>query len=1421
MKPTAVSIVVPCHRDAPTANACLSAILTRTLHPDWEIIVVIEAGSGLLQEAVLSHPRLRVLEVTPGNVARAVNAAIAAAGTRDIVRLHSDVVVEKEDWLTLLAEAAASQPGAGVVGGRLVYPDGRIHSEGRSLVSGAGFHHWHRNLKAYQPDGCTSAGPQEVDGVPGAMAYYRREAICAAGGFDERYGNTGIEDDDFCISARNRGFKVYVHPRVRGVHFTRCWAPSSENVFPDAENILRQVAWQGRQAGELRHARTWEDKWGWDPYYPDLHEIRRLYGHTEICWQIGEPMRYRATSATPVVDCCIVTWNNLALLKRTLESLAKTDYPTDRLRVFITDNASTDGTGACLTEIARNYPFALELQTLAVNTGAPIGLNFAIVRGSGELVARLDDDIVLPANWLRPLVEDFVVRPFAGCVGPKILNDDDQRTIQCAAYRHFPGLFGHEDEMDEGQADYLARTVHVRGCCNLYRRDVLNRCGLLDPRFSPSQFDDPEHHITLAVAGYEVLYDGRVAIVHKLNNGLARSRSALSNQKGNAIKMYGKWVPEIFEILERSIDLSREGRYLPDNGDTSAKMANAPDPSGFPKPVNYDSKATPGPEIYDILARAHKNPELIVLVDDHLCIAAARLLQGHLRQAIDILLIAVNLAPHRPDVILALAETYQRAGQRDMARTVAGRGLYLDPENQRLAAISSQVHPVVTSIIGPIRSKRPIDQNKITSESGVSISDTSLASHGGPRMRVLMVNSFEKRFPGGDMHQLNKTRQYLQQMGIEVDVDCTPRPDPRGYDVVHLWNTWFPHQTLAQAQAIRSLAPNIPIALSTIYWDMREKAWADLAVPHLFRGAGSSADLDARLVALAEDRFLVNGLSRANAGHPNFRGYELYQRRLLQLVDHILPQSEAEVANLRQTLGVSKPYTLVFNGAEPHIFDSATPDWFIENYKVRDFVLTVGLIEPRKNQLMLLHALRDTELPVVVVGRNYDRNYLRLCRRHAGPRTIFIEHLPHEHLASAFRAARVHALPSWMECASIANVEAALAGCALAVSDRTSEREYFGYSAYYCDPADSASIRKAVINAFRNHAVDVPKRSALRDQFRERWTWPAAAVATFRGYQAALASRRAPGRSDAVAPSDWGLDFLKGNVPSSNPQASAAVAASSTSIPVVSIIIPVLNRLDLTRQCLLRIQENTPPGLVEVIIVDNGSTDGTAELLAEQSGNGPLILLRNESNLGFARACNQGARASSGRNLLFLNNDTEVQPGWIEPMVALMDGDSRIAAVGSKLLFPDGTIQHAGVALVAHPGRDPLLAIHTYYRRPADFPAANERRLYQALTAACLMVRGSEFEAVHGFDEGFWNGYEDVDLCLRLQGRGGFLVYEPSSVVIHHESQSGPARFEHVGRNIQRLHRRWLGIASLDGRLDPAGGIDMFPTSRIRAYTGA
>jgi GT2 family glycosyltransferase/glycosyltransferase involved in cell wall biosynthesis/Tfp pilus assembly protein PilF len=271
-------------------------------------------------------------------------------------------------------------------------------------------------------------------------------------------------------------------------------------------------------------------------------------------------------------------------------------------------------------------------------------------------------------------------------------------------------------------------------------------------------------------------------------------------------------------------------------------------------------------------------------------------------------------------------------------------------------------------------------------------------------------------------------------------------------------------------------------------------------------------------------------------------------------------------------------------------------------------------------------------------------------------------------------------------------------------------------------------------------------------------------------------------------------------------------------VPRVSIIIPTFNNLALTRQCLDALSRNTPAGSYELVVVDNGSNDGTLEFLREKETAGELRVICNPKNLGFARACNQGAQIARSSYLLLLNNDTEVQPGWLDPLLHILDADPQVAATGGKLLFPDGTIQHAGVALADAKGRDPLMGFHPFAKEKSDFGMANERRVCQAVTAACALVRKSLFEKVGGLDEGFWNGYEDVDLCLQFQERGYLTVYEPASVVFHHESQSGPERFMRVKENIQRLHQKWLGKVMPDFVIEPDGRLKSSPSSKVRPY---
>ncbi len=239
--------------------------------------------------------------------------------------------------------------------------------------------------------------------------------------------------------------------------------------------------------------------------------------------------------------------------------------------------------------------------------------------------------------------------------------------------------------------------------------------------------------------------------------------------------------------------------------------------------------------------------------------------------------------------------------------------------------------------------------------------------------------------------------------------------------------------------------------------------------------------------------------------------------------------------------------------------------------------------------------------------------------------------------------------------------------------------------------------------------------------------------------------------------------------------------------PTCAIVIPVFNKAELTRQCLEAIRKNTCFPDYEVIVVDNNSTDETAELLAGLEP--PFRSIRNAENLGFARACNAGARTASSEYVLFLNNDTIPQPGWLVPMVGVLREQPDVGIVGSKLLYPcQDLIQHAGLGFI---DSSPY---HIWRLFPPDFPEANIEKEIEAVTGACMLVRRRLFDELGGFDEGYLNGFEDVDFCLRARELGRKIVYCPRSVLYHLESMT-EGRMSHNKQNGMLYLKRWADKA--------------------------
>ncbi|MBP1719783.1 MAG: glycosyl transferase, partial [Deltaproteobacteria bacterium] len=215
-----------------------------------------------------------------------------------------------------------------------------------------------------------------------------------------------------------------------------------------------------------------------------------------------------------------------------------------------------------------------------------------------------------------------------------------------------------------------------------------------------------------------------------------------------------------------------------------------------------------------------------------------------------------------------------------------------------------------------------------------------------------------------------------------------------------------------------------------------------------------------------------------------------------------------------------------------------------------------------------------------------------------------------------------------------------------------------------------------------------------------------------------------------------------------------------------SIVIPVFNKIEYTRKCLEAVRRNTPSDLYELIIVDNASNDGTGRFLSAYKER--VRIISNPVNVGFTKACNQGAREASGEFILFLNNDTEPQAGWLEALLEIMDEHPEAGVVGSKLIYPDGRLQEAGGIIfrdgtgwnfgrLDSPGRPPY-----NYLREVDY-----------VSGASLLIRTSLFQKLGLFDEQYSPGYyEDTDICFGARAMGYKVFYSPFSRVIHHEGIS-------------------------------------------------
>ena len=219
----------------------------------------------------------------------------------------------------------------------------------------------------------------------------------------------------------------------------------------------------------------------------------------------------------------------------------------------------------------------------------------------------------------------------------------------------------------------------------------------------------------------------------------------------------------------------------------------------------------------------------------------------------------------------------------------------------------------------------------------------------------------------------------------------------------------------------------------------------------------------------------------------------------------------------------------------------------------------------------------------------------------------------------------------------------------------------------------------------------------------------------------------------------------------------------------ISVIIPSKDKVALLQRCVQTVLDTTLGEALEILIVDNGSTEAdTLDYYQSLTGNPTIRILRFDRPFNYSAMNNFGAVHASGDYFLFLNNDTEaIQPGWLQELLGWAQL-KEIGVVGAKLLLPTGEIQHAGVIVglggfAGHPfagQAEPTFGV---------FGSTEWYRNYLAVTGACMLMRREVFHQVGGFDESFISCGSDVELCLRLRTAGYRGVYNPFARLLHHE----------------------------------------------------
>lgn len=245
---------------------------------------------------------------------------------------------------------------------------------------------------------------------------------------------------------------------------------------------------------------------------------------------------------------------------------------------------------------------------------------------------------------------------------------------------------------------------------------------------------------------------------------------------------------------------------------------------------------------------------------------------------------------------------------------------------------------------------------------------------------------------------------------------------------------------------------------------------------------------------------------------------------------------------------------------------------------------------------------------------------------------------------------------------------------------------------------------------------------------------------------------------------------------------------STASNPLVSVIIPVYNEFAFTYQCLCSLLAAEDNCSYEVILADDCSTDLTIDICRVVKN---IKIVKTKKNSGFLKNCNNAAKQAKGKYIYFLNNDTQVQTGWLDAQVSLMEKHKKIGMTGAKLVYPDGRLMEAGGII----WRDGTAANYGNRQDPI-LPEYNYVKEVDYISGAAIMIRKKVWEEIGGFDERYCPAYcEDSDLAFAVREAGYKVIYQPESVVIHFEGVSNGIDADTAGmKSYQKENQKKLFI---------------------------